>query len=424
MRTITRSITAAASLVAASLLGVIAPAARAQAAGNSGYLMVSADGRVHPFGSAPFCGHSDHVWGGGDKATDVEVTPNGQGYWVLAAHGYVDFKDCGMPNADWLDYEHNNSFDLQGGEDAVSMSVLPDGTGYWVFTNRGRALSFGNAQFFGDMSGTPLNGEVLGSVATPDGKGYWMVASDGGIFAFGNAKFYGSTGGIKLNKPVMSMAPDPDGVGYWLVASDGGIFAFNAAFKGSMGGTTLNRPVSGMVPGSDGYLMVAEDGGIFSFGNVAFHGSLGATPSSSPILAVSLFSDPIFGTGGTGGNTTPPPPPPPPPVYEWTEIVAATVDQGEYQSLPFTVQGTNVNVIHLCEANGGYTEVSCHFRLYHYPSGDWEDGWSLVAEDDSDARNRFISVEPGQYYVEVIPIDNDFLWGFSVMDNRCVQHCV
>jgi hypothetical protein len=32
------------------------------------------------------------------------------------------------------------------------------------------------------------------------------------------------------------MAPTPDGGGYWMVASDGGIFSFgNAAFDGSMG---------------------------------------------------------------------------------------------------------------------------------------------------------------------------------------------
>ena len=37
--------------------------------------------------------------------------------------------------------------------------------------------------------------------------------------------------------------------GYWLVASDGGIFAFgDAAFHGSMGGEPLNRPVVGMAP--------------------------------------------------------------------------------------------------------------------------------------------------------------------------------
>jgi hypothetical protein len=34
--------------------------------------------------------------------------------------------------------------------------------------------------------------------------------------------------------------------------------------------------------------MVAEDGGIFAFGNVTFHGSLGAKPPGNPVVAVAL----------------------------------------------------------------------------------------------------------------------------------------
>jgi hypothetical protein len=44
------------------------------------------------------------------------------------------------------------------------------------------------------------------------------------------------------------MAATPDGGGYLLlVASDGGIFAFgDAAFHGSTGGTPLSEPIVGM----------------------------------------------------------------------------------------------------------------------------------------------------------------------------------
>jgi hypothetical protein len=43
------------------------------------------------------------------------------------------------------------------------------------------------------------------------------------------------------------MAATPSGGGYWLVASDGGIFTFgDARFDGSMGGTRLNAAVVGM----------------------------------------------------------------------------------------------------------------------------------------------------------------------------------
>jgi len=38
-----------------------------------------------------------------------------------------------------------------------------------------------------------------------------------------------------------------DGHGYWFVAADGGIFSYgDAPFRGSMGGQHLNRPMVGM----------------------------------------------------------------------------------------------------------------------------------------------------------------------------------
>ena len=74
------------------------------------------------------------------------------------------------------------------------------------------------------------------------------------------------------------MAPTPSGHGYWLVASDGGIFSFgDAGFAGSMGGKKLNAPILGMsaTPSGGGYWLIAGDGGIFTFGNAGFFGSRG-----------------------------------------------------------------------------------------------------------------------------------------------------
>src|SRR5207253_9259384 len=137
---------------------------------------------------------------------------------------------------------------------------------------------------YGDMAKVTLNGPVLDSIPPPTGHGYYMVASDGGIFAFGDAVFRGSMGGKRLNAPVQSLVPVPSGAGYWLVASDGGVFAFDAPFRGSMGGTRLSKPVTGMVPYGDGYLMVGEDRGTFSFPNQASAASLAATPPARPLV--------------------------------------------------------------------------------------------------------------------------------------------
>jgi len=61
------------------------------------------------------------------------------------------------------------------------------------------------------------------------------------------------------------------------VASDGGIFSFgDAQFYGSMGGHPLNEPVVAMESTADGrgYWMVASDGGVFAFGDAGFVGSV------------------------------------------------------------------------------------------------------------------------------------------------------
>jgi uncharacterized delta-60 repeat protein len=241
---------------------------------KSGYWLLTSDSQVYGFGDASDLGGTTRP-----DAVHIEPSPTGGGYWILSADGTV------TPHGDAEDFGRAT---VPAGEHAVSLSATPGGNGYWIFTDKGRAITMGDAQFFGDMSGTRLNGAVLGSVATPSGNGYWMVASDGGIFTFGDAKFHGSTGDVKLNQPVMAMAPAANGSGYWLVASDGGVFAFDVPFYGSMGATRLNKPISGMVPGRAGYMMVGEDGGIFSFGDVAFHGSLGGNPPSKPVVSVAL----------------------------------------------------------------------------------------------------------------------------------------
>ena len=85
------------------------------------------------------------------------------------------------------------------------------------------------------------------------------------------------------------MAATADGGGYWEVAADGGIFSFgDAAFHGSMGGMPLNAPIVGMAATADGggYWEVAADGGIFSFGDAAFHGSMGGPPLNAPIVGM------------------------------------------------------------------------------------------------------------------------------------------
>ena len=254
-----------------------APEPTQLAPAGGGYIMIESNGTVFGFGDLrplrPVVT---------EPSVAVSMGPNG-GYWLLAASGVVHARGV----------QHFGNAVAPAGDRITTIAGLANGSGYWVFTAKGRALPFGAARHFGDMSGTPLSGPIIASVATPSGNGYWMVGTDGGIFSFGDARFFGSTGAMRLNEPVVGMAPDPDGVGYWLVAGDGGIFAFEAEFRGSVpgalqSGQRLSKPVIGAIAYGDGYLMVASDGGIFSFSNRPFLGSLGSTPPPNPVVGVAV----------------------------------------------------------------------------------------------------------------------------------------
>jgi len=255
-----------------------------------GYWMLGATGAVHAFGAAPVLPLV--ALPAGVEALDLDPAAGGRGgYRILTTSGTV------MAAGDAPLFSQTGTPRLVLGDVPVSISATPSGKGYWVFTSQGRVRTYGDAQSFGDMSGTKLNAAVIDSVATPSGLGYYMVASDGGIFSFGDAAFHGSMGGTTLNAPVRALVPDPDGSGYWLVASDGGIFAFDAPFRGSMGQTPLNQPVTGMVAFGDAYLMVASDGGTFNFSSLPFFGSLGGNRPPYAIRAIAAFDESLPAVG-------------------------------------------------------------------------------------------------------------------------------
>ena len=94
-----------------------------------------------------------------------------------------------------------------------------------------------------------------------------------------------------LNAAVVGLAPTATGGGYWLTAADGGVFSFgDAQFRGSLPlvlpGVTLNGPVTDVVGVGAGYVLVAEDGGVFNFSDTPFHGSLGDNPPTEPVVAI------------------------------------------------------------------------------------------------------------------------------------------
>ncbi len=117
--------------------------------------------------------------------------------------------------------------------------------------------------------------------------------------------------------PAPPVFPPPPSHGYWLVGSDGGIFTQgSAAFHGSTGNLKLDRPVVGITPtaGQGGYWLAAADGGVFAFGDAGFYGSIpglglapagtaGARHLDAPIVGAvpSIDDKGYFMVGADGG---------------------------------------------------------------------------------------------------------------------------
>ena len=239
-----------------------------------------AEDSVTAFGSAARAAPGVALTGLAAGLVGIASTPDGGGYWLVAADGGVfAYGDAGF---------HGSTGGMTLNAPVVGMAATPDGGGYWLVAADGGVFAYGDAAFHGSTGGMALNAPVVGMAATPDGRGYWLVAADGGVFAYGDAGFHGSTGGMTLNAPVVGMASGPGGGGYWLVAGDGGIFAFgDAPFDGSTGALTLNAPVIGMAaaPGG-GYWLAAADGGVFAFGDAPFEGSDGAAARTSAAVGI------------------------------------------------------------------------------------------------------------------------------------------
>src|SRR5581483_11039628 len=103
----------------------------------------------------------------------------------------------------------------------VGMAATPDGGGYWLVAADGGIFSFDDATFFGSTGALRLAQPVVGVATTQSGQGYWLVAADGGVFTFGDATFQGS-GARQTSAPVTGLVRLYDDT-YVLVEANGGV---------------------------------------------------------------------------------------------------------------------------------------------------------------------------------------------------------
>ncbi len=141
----------------------------------------------------------------------------------------------------------------------------------------------------GGESSTPVNPTPLAATATA----YTVGGLANGTTYYFTVRALNAVGASPASTEA-STTPMAASSGYWEVAADGGIFSFgDAGFHGSMGGHALNRPVVAMAatPDGRGYWEVAADGGIFSFGDAGFHGSMGGHALNRPVVAMAATPD-------------------------------------------------------------------------------------------------------------------------------------
>lgn len=94
-------------------------------------------------------------------------------------------------------------------------------------------------------------------------------------------------------QPSVTNAGD-HGIRYGLVATDGGVFSFgDATFYGSIGATKVTSPIVALASTLDGKgcWLISATGKVFSYGDATNYGSLASSDYVSPISGISVTND-------------------------------------------------------------------------------------------------------------------------------------
>ena len=244
-----------------------------------------------------------NMHGTGTAAT-VDAVAGPTGYYMLGAHGALyGFGELG--NGTPISNPSESS-GIGPSSAAVDIDLTPFGTGYWITHENGRVFAANNSL-------RDTNNPIQASYVDPQGvrRSDCRAAADrasgsracrrhaldaatgssrraGACSRSATRASFGDLAGVNLQGPVLDSIATPTDNGYYMVADDGGVFAFgDARFYGSMGGIRLNAPVMSLVPDRDnvGYWLVARDGGVFSF-DAQFLGSMGATRLNKPVTGM------------------------------------------------------------------------------------------------------------------------------------------
>lgn len=176
-------------------------AAAATASPSGGMWVAGLNGGVRALGPSWVYGSKTGL---ARKVIDIESTPSGDGYWLLASHGRT--------------FAFGNARRLRSPSDirAADMATTPSGTGYWILARGGRVLSYGDALELG--SGKATEGTAVALRPTPTGAGYWILWSTGAVQAIGDAQHLGDG-----PADAVDIEPTATGLGYWIATATGDV---------------------------------------------------------------------------------------------------------------------------------------------------------------------------------------------------------
>jgi hypothetical protein len=263
-------------------------------ADGEGYRLFGTDGGVFDYGSAGFYGSMVPTRLNG-PITGGDVMPDGNGYRMCGSDGGVfDFGSAAFYGSGF----HEVDMPI------VSMRNTPTGAGYYLVAADGAVYAWGDATYRGGLNGRYLAAPIVDMAVTQTGGGYWLFAADGGIFTFGDAGFFGRPS-TAIDGKFVSMDSTSTDKGYWCVTDDGAVFAFGDAqyygganvrplpngWTGPLAGPIVRLRKKEPFNGPDtGYWLCGNDGGVFSYGNLGFHGSLPAA-FEYPVYAQPDYTD-------------------------------------------------------------------------------------------------------------------------------------
>ena len=199
--------------------------------------------------------------------------------------------------------------EILDGKTGAELIHVDDGSGNGGVA-AGQVYGFQNAPLVTDDPDGAIGITVAGYFAVPDspdhdvqgmvqhftvnGSNGALVTEAGGWPQFHHdAQLSGFAGTATSPVPACQIPPAASN-GYLTVASDGGVFTFGGQrYCGSTGTIALNQPIVGMAmtPDSGGYWLVAADGGVFTFGTAQFYGSTGAIHLNQPIVGMAATPD-------------------------------------------------------------------------------------------------------------------------------------